>query len=147
MTEQSTKREPEPTGLAACLTIYHDGSCALCQREIALVSKLDAAKDVAFADVSGLDDADVAPGLSASAAMKRFHVRRADGTLLSGPAAFIEMWSLAPRLRFLKRLQQSPRTLAALDRVYGGFLVIRPTISRALGRYDAWRAQRKHTHD
>ena len=135
---------PEPAQPSQpCLTIYHDGSCALCQREIALVSKLEAAKDVAFADVSGLTNVEVAPGLSAEVAMKRFHVRRADGTLLSGPSAFIEMWSLAPRLAFLKRMQQSPRTLAALDHVYNVFLIVRPWVSRTLARYDRWRGREK----
>lgn len=135
-------REPQSAPSSPpCLTIYHDGSCPLCQREIGLISKLDAAKVVAFADVSGLANIDVAPGLSAENAMRRFHVRRADGTVLSGPAAFIEMWSLAPRLRFLKRLQSRPRTLAVLDYVYSGFLVVRPVLSRALGQYDRWRGK------
>ncbi len=128
----------EPTALPNCLTIFHDGSCALCQREIALVSSLEAAKGVIFADVSGLDVTEVAPGLTARDAMKRFHVRRTDGTVLSGAAAFIEMWSLAPRLRFLKPLQNSPAALKLLNGVYRGFLVVRPPLSRALGRYDSF---------
>ncbi len=125
--------------MQACLTVFHDGSCPLCQREIALAKSLTGGVGVAFRDVSGLAGGDVAPGLSARAAMQRFHVQRADGTLLSGAAAFLEMWGASPRLRFAKKIQNSPRAVAALDRLYGAFLLARPRLSRGLRRYDAWR--------
>ena len=121
----------------ACLTIFHDGSCPLCQREMAIVRKLRGAEGVAFTDVSQLAGSDAAPGLSAKSAMQRFHVRRADGTLLDGASAFIEMWTQSPRLRFLKPMQESPLALRLLNGIYAGFLVVRPAISRALGKVDA----------
>jgi predicted DCC family thiol-disulfide oxidoreductase YuxK len=126
-------------GVQACLTVFHDGSCPLCQREIALAKSLTGGVGVAFRDVSALAGGEVAPGLTAHDAMKRFHMQRADGTLISGAAAFLEMWSASPRLRFMKTIQNSPRAVAALDRLYGAFLVVRPWLSRGLGRYDAWR--------
>lgn len=132
-----------------CLTVYHDGSCPLCQREIALVSKLVAGQNVTFTDVSTLADTEIAAGFSAQDAMGRFHVRRADGTLLAGANAFIEMWSLAPCLAFLKPLQRSPRTLWLLDLLYNSFLVVRPWVSSAGGRYDRWaqnRWSRENSH-
>lgn len=129
-------------GVQACLTVFHDGSCPLCQREIALAKSLTGGVGVAFRDVSQSADGDVAPGLTAGDAMKRFHVQRADGTLISGAAAFLEMWSASPRLRSMKTIQNSPRAVAVLDRLYGAFLVVRPRLSRGLGRYDAWRRAR-----
>lgn len=125
----------------ACLTVYHDGSCPLCQREIALAQSLTHGHAIAFVDVSGLPDmGHVAPDLSASDAMRRFHVRRADGTLLHGAAAFIEMWSTSAKLKWLAPLGSSRRVVAVLDFLYGGFLRLRPALSAALKRYDRWKA-------
>jgi predicted DCC family thiol-disulfide oxidoreductase YuxK len=129
-------------GQRACLTVYYDGSCALCRREIALVSSL-AVADLSLLDVSTLGEARAAPDLTANKAMRRFHVRRPDGTLVSGANAFLEMWSLVPRLAFLKRLQRSPRTIWLLDQLYNVLLLVRPWVSRAAARYDRSVEKRK----
>lgn len=126
----------------ACLTVYHDGSCPLCQREIALVKSLTREGAIAFQDVSVCEASEkVAADLTAADAMGRFHVRRADGTLLSGAAAFIAMWSTSPRLRFLSVVGRSRTAVAMLDGIYAVFLKLRPPLSRAMRRYDRWRAR------
>lgn len=121
------------------LTVFHDGSCGLCRREIAMAQKMTAGLDVGFVDVSNRVGEAVAPGLTADSAMRRFHVRRADGTLLSGAAAFIELWSKSQRLAWLKHLARWPFVLRMLDIVYSGILIIRPPLSRLVNRIDAWR--------
>lgn len=131
-------REPQQ----ACLTVYHDGSCPLCQREIALVKSLTHEGAIAFQDVSMREAGEkVAADLTAADAMGRFHVRRADGTLLSGAAAFIAMWSASPRLRFLSVVGRSRTAVAMLDGIYAVFLKLRPPLSRAMRRYDRWRVR------
>lgn len=122
------------------LTVYFDGSCALCQREIALAKKMTGEDAVAYRDISDRDAGDLVVGdLTSKDAMARFHVRRADGSLASGAAAFLEMWTVSPRLQFLKPVAQSRIAVAALDRLYTLLLKVRPPLSRAVGRYDAWR--------
>lgn len=123
---------PQPA--QPCLTVFHDGSCPLCRREIALARKVT--EGVAFVDVSGPAAGDVAPGLSAEAAMQRFHVRRADGVVLSGAAAFLEMWSQSPRLSWMRQIARRPLLVTALDWVYGAFLHVRPLISGLLRRLE-----------
>lgn len=126
---------------AACMTVYHDGSCPLCQREISLIRSLTNEQQVVFSDVSQIPPATrVATDLTAADAMRRFHVRRADGSLVSGAAAFIEMWSMSPRLGFLEKLGRVPVAVRMLDAVYVAFLRARPPLSAALARYDRWRA-------
>lgn len=127
-----TATEPSP----ACLTVYHDGSCPLCRREIALARKVTEETGVAFVDVSSARSGDVAPGLSPSAAMRRFHVRCANGELLSGAAAFLELWSRAPRLAWLVKVARRPLLVRALDRIYGFLLVIRPAVSAVVRRIE-----------
>jgi predicted DCC family thiol-disulfide oxidoreductase YuxK len=121
----------------ACLTVFHDGSCPLCQREIALAKKVTEGEAVAFVDVSAAALGDVAPGLSADTAMRRFHVQRADGTLLSGAAAFLELWSRSPRLTWLNWIARRPLLVAVLDRLYAGLLVIRPSIAGLVRRLES----------
>ena len=70
---------------SAVLTVYFDGSCPLCKREIALYRRLPEAVNLAWVDVS-LDQA-LGPALTCQAAMARFHVRHSDGRLVSGAAA------------------------------------------------------------
>lgn len=131
----------DATGEQCGLTVFHDGSCALCRREIAIAQNMTVGRDVAFIDVSNRAGEAVAPGLDADAAMRRFHVRRADGTLLSGAAAFVELWSTSPRLAWLKHLTRWPFVMRTLDTVYSGILVIRPPLSRLVNRIDVWRAR------
>ena len=95
---------------------------------------------VEFQDVSGRVPGDaIAADLTAADAMSRFHVRRADGAVVSGAAAFLEMWTASPTLRGLRPLLRSRVAVAALDIVYAGFLKARPWLSGALRAYDARR--------
>ena len=58
--------------------------------------------------------------------MARMHVRRADGELVSGAAAFAEMWRHMQGLRWLGRLLALPLVKAVADLAYRGFLRVRP---------------------
>ncbi|MFN0219113.1 MAG: thiol-disulfide oxidoreductase DCC family protein [Hyphomicrobium sp.] len=119
------------------LTVYFDGACPLCRREIALAKKLTGEAHVTYSDISSRPaDENVTPDLTVADAMARFHVRRADGALASGAAAFLEMWTASPRLRFLKPLSRSRLAVSALDGVYALFLKVRPRLSAAVRRYE-----------
>ena len=73
-------------------TVYFDGSCPLCRAEIAHYRGADRGAALCFVDVSEKDTS-LPNGLTRQQAMERFHVRAADGQLLSGAAAFVEVWS------------------------------------------------------
>lgn len=133
--------EPTVQQDACSLTVFHDGSCALCQREIALAHRMTDGANITFVDVSAAPGTTVAPGLAADEAMRRFHVRRADGTLVRGAHAFIELWSRSPRLGWLSKLADWPLAIRALDVLYAGLLFIRPPLSRLVRRFDERRAQ------
>jgi predicted DCC family thiol-disulfide oxidoreductase YuxK len=82
------------------LTVYHDGACPLCAAEIALYRRAEGSDAVAFLDVA---DPGARPGvdLPRDRALARFHVREADGRLLSGAAAFAALWRTLPGWRWL----------------------------------------------
>lgn len=112
--------------------VYFDGSCPLCRAEITHYRGLDRDASLCFVDVSDTET-DLPHGLTQQQAMQRFHVRAADGRLLSGAAAFVEVWNRLPRWRWAARTAALPGAMAVLERSYRLFLPIRPYISRLFG--------------
>ncbi|RVT43736.1 thiol-disulfide oxidoreductase DCC family protein [Sphingobium algorifonticola] len=116
------------------LTVWYDGGCPLCRREIALMRRLDRRGRIAFVDVAG-DGDDAACPVDRAALLARFHARE-DGVMLSGAAAFAAMWRAIPLLRPLGLLARNPLALALLERLYRAFLILRPRLQRFAGRLD-----------
>jgi predicted DCC family thiol-disulfide oxidoreductase YuxK len=111
-------------------TVFYDGSCPLCQREIGFYRGQAGAADVAWVDVSTCPAGAVASDLTQQAAMQRFHVRRSDGTLVSGAAAFAELWLTLPRWRWAGRIAKLPVVSTVLEGAYRAFLPVRPYLQR-----------------
>ena len=108
------------------LTVWHDGACPLCRREIALMRRLDRRGRITFVDAR--DETTVCPA-DRDALLARFHARE-DGQMVSGAAAFAAMWRAIPVLRPLGLLARSPRVLRLLERAYRAFLKVRPGLQR-----------------
>lgn len=111
------------------LTIWFDGGCPLCQREIALMRRLDKRQAIDFIDVS---KGEGACPIDRDALLARFHAREA-GVMLSGAAAFAAMWRAIPVLRPLGLAARNGQVLAALEWLYRRFLVIRPALQSLAG--------------
>src|SRR5208337_3940904 len=87
---------------------------------------------LSFVDVSETY-ASLLTDLTKHLAMERFHVRAENGQLLSGAAAFVEVWSRLPRWRWAARAATLPGAMTALEHGYRLFLPVRPLISRIFG--------------
>ncbi len=116
------------------VTVFYDGACPLCLREIGFYRKCKNAEAVDWVDVSQCTDNTVIPGLSKADAMARFHVVGADGTLVSGGDAFREVWHVLPAFRILSRLFRAVPLAWLLNKAYDIFLTVRPAIQAALLR-------------
>ena len=114
------------------LTVWYDGACPLCRREIALMRRLDRAGAIRFVDVAAPGD-EVACPIDRGELLARFHARE-DGVIVSGAAAFAAMWRAVPILRPLGLAARWPWVLALLERSYVGFLRIRPMLQRMAAR-------------
>ena len=111
------------------LTVWYDGACPLCRREIALMRRLDRARRISFVDVAAPGAEGQCP-IDRAALLARFHAEEDDGELLSGAAAFAAMWRAIPLLRPLGLLARRPLVLRWLERAYLRFLRVRPALQR-----------------
>jgi predicted DCC family thiol-disulfide oxidoreductase YuxK len=107
------------------LKVYYDGGCPVCKREIAFYKAQPDNGAFEWVDASGGDPSALGPGLSREMALKAMHVRLPDGRLLSGAAAFAEMWRRMPRFRWLGTLLGVPPVNVIAEFGYRGFLIIR----------------------
>ena len=112
------------------VTVWHDGTCPLCQREIALMRRLDKNSAITFIDATAPDAPQTCP-LDPALMLKRFHAEE-DGRLLSGAAAFAAMWRVVPMLRPLGLAARHPLILRGLEALYIRFLRVRPALQRLL---------------
>lgn len=114
---------PEPN-----LTVWYDGACPICSREIAAMRRLDRKGAIAFVDIA--DPAQPCP-VDRTEALARFHVTEGE-RILSGAAAFAAMWRAIPALRWLGLLARLRPVEHVLERCYRAFLLIRPRLQRLL---------------
>jgi predicted DCC family thiol-disulfide oxidoreductase YuxK len=120
------------TASAGRLTVWHDGSCPLCRREIAMMRRLDTRNAITFIDAS--DGSAVCPADRAEL-LQRFHAREA-GQMVSGAAAFAAMWRAIPLLRPFGLAARNRTVLALLEWTYRRFLTVRPTLQAIARRLE-----------
>ncbi len=122
--------EPPP------LMVYYDGACALCSVEIGHYAGQRGSERLCFVDASA-PEAETGPDLQRDSALRRFHVRRADGELVSGARAFVAIWETLPAWRPAARLARLPGVMPLLEVGYRLFLPARPLLSRLAARLGA----------
>ena len=115
------------------VTVWHDGTCPLCRREIALMRRLDTRGHIEFVDAAEMATCP----LDRAEMLARFHAREAGGPLLSGAAAFAAMWRAIPMLRPLGEAARNRLVRSTLERLYLRFLRVRPHLQGWLSRREA----------
>lgn len=102
-------------------TMFYDGSCPLCRREVAHYRRLDRSGRVHWLDIAADPTPLQAHGVSPEQAMRRLHALDADGRLVSGAWAFAAIWRELPGYRWLARLVTALHLLPLMDAVYRRF--------------------------
>lgn len=134
-----------PTSAGAPI-VYFDGSCPLCTAEINHYAARAPKHTLCLIDISA-DGAELGPDLCADAAMRRFHMRKPNGVLVSGAEAFVEIWKVVPGWTWASRVARLPGALSFLELTYRAFLRIRPLVAwcaRRLGMKAANPHQKRH---
>ena len=119
------------TGEQNALTVYFDGSCPLCRREVAWYKNQRGADAIVWKDVSSANHASLEQDLHPDDAMRRFHVRKSDGKLISGAIAFAELWRNLPAFKLAGSFVGLPLIRNFAEIVYRLFLKVRPLMQRA----------------
>lgn len=120
------------------LTVWYDGQCPLCIREIALMRRLDKREAIEFIDVA--EESNACP-LDRDLVLSRFHAKE-NGEILSGASAFAAMWRAIPLLRPVGLAAKNGAILAILEDLYRAFLVVRPKLQGLVRRIEAFNARR-----
>ncbi|MEM9011317.1 MAG: DUF393 domain-containing protein [Pseudomonadota bacterium] len=107
----------------AASEVFFDGGCPICRREIGVYQRMAGLKTVAWTDISAEEWSSAE--LDRDAALRRLHVRRADGELVSGARAFLAIWRRNPRLAPVARLLDRQPFVAVLEGGYRTFLIVR----------------------
>ncbi len=124
-TESSHTRveDDELRGLAkhSRTTMFYDGGCPLCSREVAHYRGLDPNGRIDWIDIHADPGAVDSIGVKYEEAMARLHVRDGAGKVKTGVWAFAAVWDALPYYRWLARILRALRLLPALDLAYTRF--------------------------
>jgi predicted DCC family thiol-disulfide oxidoreductase YuxK len=108
------------------VSVYYDGDCPVCSREIATYRRLTPEDAVRWVDASSCDESELGEGLDRAQALGLFHLRDESGRVLSGLDAFIALWARVPGFGFVARLAALPPMRLLLGFGYRAFLRVRP---------------------
>ena len=103
------------------LTVFFDGGCPLCSREITHYRRIEEPGRIRWVDITRDREALRDHGLEETDAMASFHVRSADGRWHTGAEAFIALWQHLPRYRWLANACEALRLRRPMNAVYRRF--------------------------
>lgn len=118
------------TAATTKLTVYYDGACRVCSAEIGLYQRARGASAIQFVDICHPSFDASREGLDPIEVHKSFHVRRTNGEVQKGVAAFIAIWDTLPGYHRLSRLARWPGIRRLLEVNYVIFTKIRPFLPR-----------------
>ncbi len=115
------------------LTLYYDGQCAFCTREVARLAGWDRAGQLAFVDIAqaGFDPSHLGAGMAEL--NRQMHSQTAQGRVLVGIDSMLAAYQLVGRGALVWPLR-APLLRPLLSCMYRLFARHRYTISRLLGR-------------
>ncbi len=112
------------------VTVYFDGLCHLCSREIRHYQTMKGADNLAFVDITGPSFNAAHEGLDPHEIHKNMHVRDREGKIHLGVGAFVCIWEQLPALRFLVPIARFYPVRVILNLLYKGFATVRPLLPR-----------------
>lgn len=103
------------------LTVFYDGGCTLCSREVRHYMRLDQGHQIDWIDISSTPHRLADYDLTFETAMYDLHVVKNDGEILSGVAAFIAIWTTLSQYRWLAALCELLPVRRSLELAYPVF--------------------------
>jgi len=116
--------------ISSPVTIYFDGACPLCSREIAHYRKKDTAGRLRYVDIASPSFDAAAHGLDAKRVQKLMHVQLPDGKFATGVDAFIAIWNVLPGYEVMGKVAKLPLVKPLLHLAYRAFAAVRPHLPK-----------------
>jgi predicted DCC family thiol-disulfide oxidoreductase YuxK len=118
-------------------TIYYDGLCHLCSREIDHYKKNPASHQIRFVDITHKDFNATQEGLDPFAVHKAMHVKTSTGEVKTGVDAFRAIWQVLPGYSLLYKITGVAALRPILDLGYKIFAEqIRPRLPKRKANCD-----------
>lgn len=103
------------------ITVYFDGQCGLCRREIGFYQRIASKQAVTFVDLTDHPDVLVKDGVDRLDALRILHVRKGEQQLVTGVDAFRAIWSAIPPFGILAFLTGLPLIRPVVEWAYARF--------------------------
>jgi predicted DCC family thiol-disulfide oxidoreductase YuxK len=107
------------------ITVFYDGKCGLCRREIEHYKRIAPAGVFQWVDITLAPEAFIALGYTVADGLKALHVRDGVGMMHIAVDAFIVIWQQLPRWRLLAAFARLP--------------LIHPLATWCYTKFAAWR--------
>lgn len=113
------------------LSVYYDGACHICSREIFAYAKRDRHQKIRFVDIAHNSFDPIKEGLDPQAIQRAMHVKDQAGQIYTGIEAFIQMWKVLPNMSWAAKLAKLPILNPTLKFFYHVFAEhIRPKLPK-----------------
>lgn len=100
------------------ITIFYDGKCNLCAKEINYYRNITPAKIFNWQDITQNNKQLATYGISLADSLKLLHATDRSGKLHVGVAAFILIWQELPKWRYLAKFVKLPLVRQCVDAAY-----------------------------
>jgi predicted DCC family thiol-disulfide oxidoreductase YuxK len=119
--DQIHNEEPVNSMTSQCLTVFYDGGCGLCRREIEHYRNLRASMPIDWVDVTRDQGSLLANHIGLANALAEFHVLDIEGRVHKGADGFLLLWSALPYYRVLPLLCRWLHVQPWLRKLYAHF--------------------------
>jgi predicted DCC family thiol-disulfide oxidoreductase YuxK len=121
--------KPQDTTPNSTLSIYYDGLCHLCSREIDHYRKQQGSERLRFVDITHVDFNAAKEGVDPVKVHKVMHVKNNKG-IYTGVDSFIEIWRYLPKYKTAAKVAQNPLVKSLLKVGYSIFASVRPLLPK-----------------
>ena len=112
------------------LTVFFDGLCVVCSKEINHYRKQRGADRILFIDITSAEFDAQSEGVDPFEVNRVMHAKKSSGEILTKVDAFIAIWEKLPKYQWVARLAKRAPINWALQLGYLGFAKIRPWLPR-----------------
>ncbi len=112
------------------LSIYYDGSCPLCTREIDHYKKIDNQNKLRYVDISDLSFSQISEGLEGKNIQKFFHIKSSTNEAYTGVDAFYKIWETLDCFKALQFMYKIYPLKLIMKLTYIFFANVRPYLPK-----------------